>query len=145
MRFSASSRSRPAPPNGPPSMSRSSTEASPLVIHTTLARPPERSTRWMTPAQQSVSSSGCGATTRSEVPVSIGGRASGVAGAEPGGVRGAAASPAAPRAAAHRASASIASEAKFALPRTLHSARLPQGRRVGGVDSGIFGCRATSA
>ena len=49
--------------------------ASPLVIHTTLTRPPAAITRWITPAQHSVSSSGCGDTTSSEVRASRAGSA----------------------------------------------------------------------
>ncbi len=40
-----------------------------------LTRPPACSTRWMAPAQQSVSSSGWGATTSSTVAASRGGSA----------------------------------------------------------------------
>src|ERR1700733_9563926 len=47
--------------------SRSSSEASPLVNHTMLTWPPACNTRWITPAQHSVSSSGCGDTTSRDV------------------------------------------------------------------------------
>src|SRR6185437_12857883 len=57
--------------------SEPSSDPSPLVSQTMLARPPAASTRRITPAQQSVSSSGCGATTRSEVPESMGGMPAG--------------------------------------------------------------------
>ena len=49
-------------------VSTPSGNASPLVISTTRTEPPAASTRWISPAAPSTSSSGCGDTTSSRVP-----------------------------------------------------------------------------
>src|SRR5262249_41425601 len=75
MRCSPSSRATAAPGKRLPLLRiRLIRAASPLVSHTTVTWPPARRTRWITPPQQSVSSSGCGEPTRSDVAASIGGR-----------------------------------------------------------------------
>src|ERR1700733_14826362 len=76
MRWAPSARAFTGSPSRLPASSRLMRSASPLVIHTTLTRPPAAITRWITPAQHSVSSSGCGDTTRSEVRASRAGSAS---------------------------------------------------------------------